>query len=307
MIHKIAVILTVFNRKQKTVACLEHLFEAVDVYNRKNSTEMPLELSVFMTDDGCKDGTAEAVRQTLPKKSIRILQADGNQFWAGGMRLAWQAAIDSGTKWDYYLLLNDDTVLYDNVFEELLKADEDGYKQKGRHGLSSGITCQPNSKKETTYGGFIFTGKAKGRHVLAQPTGKPQSVDMTHANILLVHHEVVEEIGIFYHGFRHGAADEDYSLHANRKKFPIMVTANICGECVFDHDTNIAEIDRLKNMTLSERKQYVNSPTHSDHDYLLFVRRNLPMRYPIAWLLRTIRLYFPGIYKMITHFRGIYK
>ncbi len=302
---KIAAILTVFNRREKTISCLQHLFEALQTYNQ--ATSDGIVLSVFLTDDGCTDGTADAVRAAFSDKDIHILQGTGSLFWAGGMRLAWQAAIDTKTPWDYYLLLNDDTYIYNNVFKQLFDADDYGYKQTGRHGLSSGITCQPGHPEETSYGGVKFASKAKGRFTLAEPSGVPQAVDSTHANILLVHHEVVAEIGIFYKGYRHGEADMDYSMACNRHHLPVYVTAQVCGECEFDHDSNKGEIERLMKMTFAERKAYVNAPTHSDYDYLLHIRRNLPLRYPLARLMRTIRLYFPKLYYRITHLRGIYK
>ena len=301
---KIAAILTVFNRREKTISCLQHLFEALQTYNQ--ATSDGIVLSVFLTDDGCTDGTADAVRETFADKDIHILQGTGSLFWAGGMRLAWQAAIDTSTPWDYYLLLNDDTNVFVNVFGQLLEADAYGFKQTGHHGLVSGITCQPGNPNETTYGGVKFTSKAKGRSTLVAPSGIPQAVDSTHANILLVHKDVVAKIGIFYKGYRHGQADIDYSMMCNSHKLPVLVTAQTCGECQFDHDSNKEEIKKLMRMSFAERKAYVNSPTHSDYDYLLRIRRNIPMRYPLAWLIRTIRLYFPKLYYRITSIRGIY-
>ncbi|MBP5339494.1 MAG: glycosyltransferase family 2 protein [Prevotella sp.] len=301
---KIAAILTVFNRKEKTLACLQHLFEALRTYNKAAGSLIGL--TVFLTDDGCTDGTADAIKSAFPDNDIHILQGTGSLFWAGGMRLAWQAAIDTGSAWDYYLLLNDDTFIYNHVFAQLFEADEFGYKQTGRHGLTSGITCQPGKRDEITYGGNIFVNQTKGRSILAVPAGKPQAVDSTHANILLVHKDAVAEIGIFYKGYRHGGADVDYSMMCKRRHLPVVVTAQTCGECEFDHDSNKGEIKRLMGMTLTERKAYVNSPTHSDHDYLLFVRRNKPLRFPVAWLVRTIRLYSPKLYYHVTHFRGLY-
>lgn len=303
----IATILTVHNRRQKTLTCLKCLFEALTHYNRQQQKDYSIQLTVFMTDDGCTDGTTEAIREAFPNHAIIILQGDGNLFWAGGMRLAWQSAIDEGTQWDYFLLLNDDTNVWSNMFDELFGADSYGFNKTGRHGLSSGIACQPNQTERITYGGFIFKSKAKGIHVLAQPTGKPQAVDMTHANILLIHHQVVNECGIFYKGYIHGVADEDYCMMAKRKRFPTMVTAHICGECTNDHYSQKQEANMLMSLSLAERRKYVNNPIHSDSDYLLFVRRNLPLRFPIAWLMRRIRLYWPKIYYQITLFRGVYK
>lgn len=303
---QVATILTVFNRKQKTLSCLQHLFDAVDTYNRQDKMTDKLTITVFLTDDGCTDGTADAVKDAFLRKDIHIIQGTGSLFWAGGMRLAWHEAVHFGTQWDYFLLLNDDTCVYDNVFTELFETDEYGYQQTGRHGLASGITCQPKQKEKTTYGGFNYVSGARMKSNLALPTGKPQQVELTHANILLVHHSVTDSIGIFHEGYQHGGADFDYSLTASRHGFPTLVTAATCGECDYDHNSNEDEIRELCRMSLKERKRYLDSPTHSDHDFLLFLRRNHPKRFPVTFVLRKIRLYWPQLYYALNRMRGLY-
>ena len=94
MKYKIAVILTCYNRKAKTLACLDRLFHAQEVQG-------DVELTVFLTDDGCTDGTADAVRTSFPEKDIHILQGNGQLYWAGGMRLAWKAAMELSGEWDF--------------------------------------------------------------------------------------------------------------------------------------------------------------------------------------------------------------
>lgn len=296
---RIAVILTVFNRREKTVSCLRHLFEAAG--------GQEVSLTVFLTDDGCTDGTAEAVMREFGAHDIHIIQGDGNLYWAGGMRKAWQAAIDSGTAWDYFLLINDDTYIYNNVFPQLFEAIDHGYRLTGRRGMASGITCQPGRPEEITYGGLNFVNKTKGRQELLKPTGTPQRIDMTHANILLVHASVVDEIGIFHKGFIHSGADNDYSMTAARHGFPVYSTSVVCGECERDHHSMKEEAQMLMRLPLAERRRYVNAPLHSDRDYLLLVRRNMPLRWPMARLMRAIRLYAPGVYYRITGLRGVYK
>ena len=59
-----AVLLTVFNRKEKTLECLSRLFDQLPVED--------LQIDVFLTDDGCTDGTAEAVENLFP--SVHILK-----------------------------------------------------------------------------------------------------------------------------------------------------------------------------------------------------------------------------------------
>lgn len=306
---RIATILTVFNRREKTLACLRHLFAALEAYNQMCKAaggEEGLVLTVFLTDDGCTDGTAEAVKAEFAGKDIHILQGTGSLFWAGGMRLAWQAAIDTGTSWDYYLLLNDDTCIYENAFDRLLEADDYGFQQKGKRGLSSGVTCQPGNRSVITYGGFVFRSKARVKSSLVKPTGTPQLIDLSHANILLVHHTVTEAVGIFHKGYIHGSADLDYAWMASRKGFPVTLTSEVCGECEYDHFSNEEEIQKLCRMTLAERKQYFSSPTRSDHDFLLYVRRTNPTRFPFSFLVRKFRLYCPSVYYRLTKMRGVY-
>ena len=70
---KIAVLLTCFNRKDKTLSCLTSLYQALCIYN--NKVEDKVELSIYLTDDGCTDGTGDAVRDNFSDKNITILKA----------------------------------------------------------------------------------------------------------------------------------------------------------------------------------------------------------------------------------------
>lgn len=78
----IAVLLTVHDRKNKTLRCLENLYKQV----------LPnyLRLDIYLTDDGCTDGTPEAIKRQFPK--VHIIKGDGNLFWNRGMYRAWEEA-----------------------------------------------------------------------------------------------------------------------------------------------------------------------------------------------------------------------
>ena len=81
MIH-IAILLTVHNRRKKTVQCLEHLKEQKIGPNVK--------WHVYLTDDGCTDHTAEGVHETIPDATI--IKGNGQLYWNRGMYEAWKAA-----------------------------------------------------------------------------------------------------------------------------------------------------------------------------------------------------------------------
>lgn len=67
------------------------------VFCPKSYSDADISLSVYLTDDGCTDGTSQAVRDIFKGKDITIMQGDGNLYWAGGMRFAWKEALKKKT------------------------------------------------------------------------------------------------------------------------------------------------------------------------------------------------------------------
>lgn len=298
---KIAVLLTCFNRKEKTLSCLSSLYNALSLYNDKN--ENKIEISVYLTDDGCTDGTGDAIRNNFPNKDITILQGTGNLYWAGGMRFAWNEALKKHNEWDFYLLLNDDTCVIEDCLFTLMYTDEYSKSKLGKQGIYSGITCDPNNNSKITYGGRKWKNYFWGTTTILVPNGEPQLCDETNANILLVSKIVVDQIGIFWEGYSHIGADFDYAIQCNKRNIPTFVTGKICGYCKNDHRSASEERDKIKNMTLQERRNYFNHPLHLSKDRNKFKKRNTPLRYPFGVIGRFLNLYFPKLYYKISDFR----
>ena len=84
--EKTAILLTCFNRKDNTINCLKSLYKALKKYNAE------MKFDVFLVDDGCTDGTSEEVKKHFPE--VNIIQGSGELFWSGGMRLAWETALN---------------------------------------------------------------------------------------------------------------------------------------------------------------------------------------------------------------------
>ena len=70
---RIAVLLTCWNRKQKTLACLEALFSQVLPAN--------VDISAYIVEDASTDGISDAVRQSYPQ--VKIFSCHGNLFGNG--------------------------------------------------------------------------------------------------------------------------------------------------------------------------------------------------------------------------------
>lgn len=300
---KIAAIYTCFNRKSKTLASLKSVFDAVSYYNDNSADE--IELFVFLTDDGCTDGTSDAIQCEFSNHYIKISKSKGDLFWARGMCLSWNEARKNHDAWDYYLLLNDDTVINPNCFDELFRTNDYCVKTFGKQGVVSGLTCDPKDPSVITYGGDVILNKFNGNSVRLGRSSHPQLVDITNANILLVPRSVVDKIGIFYDGYKHGWADNDYSLLARRKNIPVLITADACGTCDNDHVRHDELKAKIKAMSLKQRIAYYNHPLHSTSDYLKYVWRNMPFRLPLSWLFRTMLTYTPELYFKINEKRGV--
>jgi len=283
-IKQIAVLITCHNRKDKTIACLKSLFEAELPYGYK--------LDVYLVDDGSIDGTDELVERNY--KSVNIIKGNGNLFWAGGMRLAWNAAMEK-LSYDAYLLINDDVYLEVPFLRNLIKTDEFSLKNKGESGIYSGATVDDETNA-ITYGGSNITAS----HVIVKsqrliPTEYPQPCELTNANILWVSKEVVDKIGIFDVRFTHGIADYDYSLRAIKQKIPVYLAPNICGACTNDYGDNW----KPSSTALKHRIAYLKSPKGlAYNEYLYYIRKHFPLFLPYSFVMLWLKTILPFFWEL---------
>lgn len=294
MFIHIAVIVTCYNRCQLTLASLRALFNSINTYNLTN-TDKQVAATVFLTDDACTDGTVETVLKKFPDENIQIINGTGNLFWAGGMRKAWKAAIDSPQNWDYFLLLNDDTFCKDDAMEELLSTQYHIKDKHGQEGIVSAV-CESADGKKITYGAEYYSHPLIGKSLFMHPTGKPEPCYRINCNLVLVSHNVVEQIGIFDDDFKHSCADWAYGIKASRSGIPVYITSKVCAVCENNHDNVRQEADRVSSMSLEERKAFFSHPLHSTSDKLIFMKRYYIEKYIITYIMRLLAIYMPRLY-----------
>ena len=276
---EVAVLLTCYNRKAQTIACLGSLFEA--------TIPEDLHLDIYLTDDGSTDGTGDAVKELYPR--ITLLKGSGNLFWAGGMRLAWTTALQT-KPYDAFLLINDDVRLQRDFMINLMKTEEYSLRKRGKTGIYCGTTVDGKSG-DVSYGGSrITTNHIVMRSKLLIPKNKPQECQIANANILWVSKEVVDQIGILDDRFSHGIADYDYSLRAHKENIPVYVAPNVCGICTDDHGKSWKKGD----LPLRERIAYLKSPKGlAYNEYLYYIRRHFPMFFPYSFVMLWMKTFFP--------------
>ncbi|GHV47989.1 acetylglucosaminyltransferase [Bacteroidia bacterium] len=206
----IVALLTVHNRKEKTIACLAALFHCFLPEKYK--------IDVFLVDDGCPDGSSDAIR--IQFSQVNIIQGSGNLFWNRGMYLAWATA-SAQYEYDYYLWLNDDTILYPNAIQELITCSESENEQK----IICGSTCATIDTNKITYGGRIL------KSGLIKPNGKKQDCDYFNGNIVLIPAHVYSVLGTNDSIFHHALGDFDYGLRAKKLGIKSVVSPSVLGEC----------------------------------------------------------------------------
>lgn len=285
---KIAVLLSCYNRKDKTLECLKSLYKT---YCDANSD---IEVEVFLTDDGCSDGTSSAVLSLYPFFSLHILKGDGKLYWNGGMNLSWKEAIKRGD-FDGYLWLNDDCIVFPEFWGDIVRADGESLRLYGKTGIYVGSTCD-NNRTRLTYGGFKYINKWLLIDQFVYPDESTfQACSCAHGNITYISHTVVEQMGVLCEEYRHGGGDHDYTYSAYKAGFPILVLPHYAGICENDHKDKIGS-DAFSGKNLKERLQYLSSPHGMNlHNTLLFQKRCFPYRYLPVLVVSYLKAIFPNI------------
>ncbi len=281
--HKVAVLMTCFNRKEKTLSCLKQIYSQSGLEN--------VELDVYLVDDGSTDGTGDAVANSYP--IVKILDGAGDLYWNGGMNLAWKAAVNEG--YDYYMWANDDVSLLPDAFLTMFDSLRVGEKECGSKPVVIGCFSESNNKQHA-YGGFIVKKSIWGistKRII--PTGKITRCDTFNGNLVLIPDEVVKKIGFLDDRYTHAFGDKDYGYRCMEENIAMFITPDYIGECGRNsiegswHDPSVSLRVRYKRLI---------SPTGlPPGDYFYSFKKNSNLfAGGIALLKLFARLLVPGIW-----------
>jgi len=271
----IAVLITCHNRKNKTISCLQFLFEA--------ELQSKTKLDVFLVDDGSTDGTTKAVKEIFSGK-VNIIQGAGDLYWNKGMCLAWEVAIKT-KRYSYYLWLNDDTFLYPDALQILL----DNSQQKNNKAIICGTTISSQTNK-ITYGGRKYDG------TVIEPQEYLIECDLINGNCLLVPDYVFRIVGGLDTIFIHAIGDYDYGLRAKKKNIKSFVATKVIGTC-----ETYANLPHwcLPEYSFIQRVKNLYSPLGSSHPYYFFIfeYRHFGLMQAIKHFISIhLRLFFPKLW-----------
>ena len=185
-------LIPVHNRREITLACLAHLQAQGDLALFK----------VLLLDDGCTDGTPEAVTERFP--GVEILRGPGDWYWTGAIAAGMKHAFAQGAK--AVLWLNDDCLPEKDSLKKLV---EQSVRNPRQLVSARCVNARDGSPLST---GFI------GRRILRAAPGRLQSAQGLSGYCVLIPRAAWEQLGEpDAVRFPHYAADSAYTLHAWRK------------------------------------------------------------------------------------------
>lgn len=272
---RIAVLITVFNRRETTLKGLESLYASIaylgDGYH----------FDVFLTDDGCSDGTAEAVSNKFP--DVRIVKGNGDLFWGGGMNLAWKTAVETRVEYDYYLWYNDDSDLFPDALQTM-------FDNIANDVVVTGAFRGNNGK--VSYG-----GRTK-KDQLISPNGMPQDVVKMNGNLVLIPSGVFQTVGLIDKHYIHAGGDFDYGFRAREKGFRVQLTPHYIG--IANRHSEFIPKYCNKEFPLSKRWKMLHTPIYSPriHFRLNMLRESLPKAI-LYFIIAYIGVLFPSLYVKI--------
>jgi GT2 family glycosyltransferase len=272
---KIAALLTVHNRRPLTLACLSALF----------SQELPreIEIQAYLVDDGSSDGTADEIHKRFPE--VIVIQGDGSLYWCGGMRLAWSEA--SKGQFDYYLWLNDDTMLLPGAIVALLDTFFEMRLKCGRDPIVVGSTRDPDTGALTFGGGWLQESK------LLEPSSVPQACNKMNGNVALISRAVFEKVGNLSREYTHAFGDYDYGMRAARIGVPVYVGPGYYGLC----KATDQQLWTRPDIPLRQRWRALHSPKGiPPAEYSAFSKRHDPQKRFWRLFLLYARVLFPMLW-----------
>ena len=205
----VAILLTCYNRVNTTLKALEKIFNA--------SIPVGYELSIYLVDDASPDNTGEITKDKYPK--ITVINGNGDLYWNGGMRLAWETAAKI-KDYDFYIWMNDDTFLYEQSLVNLFL----DYGKINKMSILTAACHEPNSDI------FSYGGRTEKGPIIPN-YNNPQECKYINGNLVLIPKHIYKEVGNLSSAYTHCLGDFDYGLRVIKNGYFCYTTSKYIAEC----------------------------------------------------------------------------
>jgi GT2 family glycosyltransferase len=242
----IAVLITIHNRKDFTLRCLESLFS-------QEGLNTIFIFEVFIVDDGSTDGSKDAIVSLFSQ--INIITTNGSLFWNRGMRYAWENAIKKND-FDFFIWLNNDTFLYNHAFSSLINI----YLGSTNLSIVTGACC--NSDGLFSYG----LKDINGLNIL--PNNSYMKGYFMNGNCVLISKQVFLKIGFNDFKYTHAIGDYDYGLNAIKNGINLITTDTFIAIC--EKNTTIPKWKNPKISIYDRFKDFHSIKSYSKPSLLFY-------------------------------------
>jgi GT2 family glycosyltransferase len=194
------------------------------------------------------------------------------------MRLAWEKAA-TVFDFDFYLWLNDDTVIEKKALCELIDIHQEVLNSENKHAIICGA-CKSFSNSEI----YSYGGRTEFDPVI--PNDQLQSCKYINGNVVLIPIEIFHVIGNLSPDYTHIMGDFDYGLRAIKMGYKCYTTKSYVAIC--PPNEGIPAWCNPKT-PLKKRWNLLHSPNGLNiHEYIVFRKKHDGWR----WILFALKAYF---------------
>lgn len=234
-LRKLVFLTAVYNRKDKTLHCLQQITE---VLNKKN-----IDYDVLIVDDSSTDGTKQSIEEHYPK--FKVITTPGNYYWAGAMRYGVsQIPKIFGEDFDHLIAFNDDSNFYEDALEEFIE------KLPQKEILVGAFECKNGN---LSYGGRLQRGFWPLNFEMPMRKSLGKLVDVANFNLVGIPLYILNHVSLIDDYFTHNSADFDFSLRARNAGYQIRMFDKIVGIVERNPTTNTSADLSLSRIARMQR------------------------------------------------------
>lgn len=293
MVRRIAVLISCFNRKAQTLACLQRLCQ------QQVADSHPFVLEIYLLDNG-DDGTLQAVQEQYPQ--VNSQSGNPNWFWNTAMRQLWLQIQDDNH--DFILWLNDDVLLDADAISRLLhnyQLEQTACQDPEHISVGVGAIIGAMREPDSTIANPVVSYGGRRKVSAWQPTAfgpllaiskQNTECDFINGNLCLVPKAAADKIGILSEHYSHGMGDYDYGHRLQRAGFKLIVASGSYGECASHpfvssvYNANLPFTARVNSL----KRPNVLPPTN---EWRCYLRQHAGVIWPVLLLKTYIRQWFP--------------
>jgi GT2 family glycosyltransferase len=233
------VILGCFHNRRS--ATLNSVSQLVSVFSK---LQIPFE--IILVDDNSSDGTSIELNKTFPR--VQVVKGDGQLYWAGGMRLAWECGQRIASKKDHVLVFNDDIDLIERQAFELISEYMHSIRENDQQ-----IFVGSFVDKRTAAISYGLWKNPRKLRPLSFERVMPNTYGATtfNMNFAIIPVQILKKIGFLKRYFVHGDADFEFGLRATKHSI-LICSPKVIGFCQRNSDKGTS-----RDLSLSKSARFL--------------------------------------------------